>query len=355
MRQVLDALGAVHDRGIVHRDLKPSNIMLDAAGRAVLTDFGLARPEGAEQLTSEGAVVGTPAYMAPEQAAGRSDQVGPWTDLYSAGVVFFQMLTGRLPFEGEPLAVLGKILHEPPPPLSRLRPYLDPRLESVLNQALEKEPERRFRSARQFGDALAGLAVNTATHTSLPSPPSPPSEGLRQREQPPAAAGPPTFLASRNWVTTFLPMGLFALAGVCVVIGLLYTHSDAYAVTAWLVAVGIILLAYERVLRWAKRNRIALRNRRGVTWLMAAVARGQVSLVKDLLARGAEVNDKDDEGQTALIKAAANGHAAVVKLLLTAGAEVNEKDNQGRTAAALAKAGGHTEVVAILRATGAEG
>jgi serine/threonine-protein kinase len=160
IRQLLDALAAVHEHGIVHRDLKPSNVMLDAGGRAVLTDFGLARPEReAERLTSDGAIVGTPAYMAPEQAAGQPERTGPWTDLYSVGVVFFEMLTGRVPFEGMPVAVLDKILREPPPPLSRWRPYLDARLDAILLKALHKEPEARFRSAREFSEALAGLAV----------------------------------------------------------------------------------------------------------------------------------------------------------------------------------------------------
>jgi serine/threonine protein kinase len=127
-------------------------------------DFGLARPEQeAARLTSDGVIVGTPAYMAPEQAAGQPERTGPWTDLYSVGIVFFEMLTGRLPFEGTPMAVLGKIVHEPPPALSRLRPYLDARLDAILLKALRKEPEARFQSARQFSEALAGLAVAVPT------------------------------------------------------------------------------------------------------------------------------------------------------------------------------------------------
>jgi serine/threonine protein kinase len=170
IRQLLDALRAVHEHGIVHRDLKPSNILLDAGGRAVLTDFGLARPEQESQrLTSDGVVVGTPAYMAPEQAAGQLDRTGPWTDLYSVGVVFFEMLTGQLPFEGTPMVVLGKILHEPPPTLARLRPYLDARLDAILLKALHKEPEGRFRSAREFSETLAGL-VAAASGASMPAP-----------------------------------------------------------------------------------------------------------------------------------------------------------------------------------------
>src|SRR5262249_36535156 len=93
-RPILGAPEALHSHGIIHRDLKPGNILIEPGGRAILTDFGLARPEGdAEHLTSEGAIVGTPAYMAPEQAAGQSERIGPWTDLYSLGVVLYRMLT----------------------------------------------------------------------------------------------------------------------------------------------------------------------------------------------------------------------------------------------------------------------
>ena len=106
--------------------------------------------------------------MAPEQAAGQPESTGPWTDLYSVGIVFFEMLTGQLPYEGATLAVLGKIVHEPPPALSRFRPYLDARLEAILLKALHKEPEAPFRSHRQFNDASAALAVTTLT-TSMPA------------------------------------------------------------------------------------------------------------------------------------------------------------------------------------------
>ena len=101
--QAAEALTAVHNHGIVHRDLKPGNILLDADGRAILTDFGLAFPaEGDERVTAAGVVVGTPAYMAPEQASGENGRVGPAADIYSLGVVLYQMLTGRLPYEGAP-------------------------------------------------------------------------------------------------------------------------------------------------------------------------------------------------------------------------------------------------------------
>jgi tRNA A-37 threonylcarbamoyl transferase component Bud32 len=155
VRQVLDALDAIHARAIIHRDLKPGNIVIDAAGRAIVTDFGLARPEqDAEHLTSDGLVVGTPAYMAPEQAAGQAERIGPWTDVYSLGVVFYQMLTGRLPFEGPGLTIFAKIMNETPAAPSRVRPELAD-LDTIVLKALAKEEKDRYQQARQFDTDLA--------------------------------------------------------------------------------------------------------------------------------------------------------------------------------------------------------
>jgi serine/threonine-protein kinase len=238
--QVLDALAAVHGHGIVHRDLKPSNILLDAAGRAVLTDFGLARPEQeAERLTSEGVLVGTPAYMAPEQAAGQSERVGPWTDLYSVGVVLFEMLTGRLPFEGAALAVLGKIVHEPAPPLSRLRPYLDPRLQAVLLKALDKDPQGRFQTAGQFRDALVALAEPAPTASLAPTPP--PGEGRERLAVPKATRVDEYRRDLGNVLLDVLPVALFALAGVCLLIDLL-TESEERGRKAQLAMFCLLIL-----------------------------------------------------------------------------------------------------------------
>jgi hypothetical protein len=131
-----------------------------------LTDFGLARPEeDSEHLTSEGVVVGTPAYMAPEQAAGQYQSLGPWTDLYGLGVVLYQMLTGKLPFEGPPLQVLARIVQETPLPLRHWRPELSPDLEAVVSKALAKSPAERYQTAQQFAEALAGWSFAGAAPT----------------------------------------------------------------------------------------------------------------------------------------------------------------------------------------------
>jgi serine/threonine protein kinase len=184
VRQVLDALDAIHARGIIHRDLKPGNIVLDAAGRAIVTDFGLARPEqDAEHLTADGLVVGTPAYMAPEQAAGQAERIGPWTDLYSIGVVFYQMLTGRLPFEGPGLTIFAEIVNETPAAPSALRSELAD-LDRIVLKALAKSEKDRYQHARQFdADLVEWCRKNSPAEVSLAAtsvfrsmPPTPPSK-----------------------------------------------------------------------------------------------------------------------------------------------------------------------------------
>jgi Flp pilus assembly protein TadD/tRNA A-37 threonylcarbamoyl transferase component Bud32 len=209
--QVASALEKVHAHGIVHRDLKPGNILLDRTGTSAhLSDFGLARPgDSGEHLTVEGDLLGTPAYMASEQAAGQLDQVGPWTDLYSLGVVLFQMLTGRLPFEGPTtLSVLHKITSELPPPPSRFRGDLDPTLDAVVQKALARQPEERYQSARAFAEALqcwlSGVpqptvdegAPRTATGSAAPTHTGEPALTLTAGPEPAPAANSQTVVLS---------------------------------------------------------------------------------------------------------------------------------------------------------------
>jgi serine/threonine protein kinase len=173
--QVAEGLAAVHDRGLVHRDLKPSNILLDASGDAFLSDFGLARrQDDADRMTATGALVGTLCYMAPEQAdAVRFGPATARTDLFSLGVVLYEMLTGRLPFEAKDrTGLLYQIVHDAPPPPRQFRPDLDPRLEAVILKALAKNPAERWPDCRAFAHALASTTRGDGTCSTAPVKPS---------------------------------------------------------------------------------------------------------------------------------------------------------------------------------------
>jgi len=151
-----DAVGAAHHCGIVHRDLKPGNILLTAAGTPMITDFGLARRlEGDGDLTLIGLPVGTPSYMAPEQARGDKAAIGPATDLYALGAILYELLTGRPPFRGESAtATLRLVMADDPVPPSRLNPRAPRDLETICLKCLEKDPRQRYPSAAALAEDL---------------------------------------------------------------------------------------------------------------------------------------------------------------------------------------------------------
>ncbi len=151
-RQVLTAASFAHGRGIVHRDLKPMNVLIDRHGRIRVTDFGIARA-GNSEITQTGSVMGTAQYLSPEQAQGM--EVTPAADIYSIGVMLFEMLTGRVPFDGEnAVAIAMKQVAEAPPAPSSINPAVSPALDAVVLKALAKEPANRFASAVEMSAAL---------------------------------------------------------------------------------------------------------------------------------------------------------------------------------------------------------
>jgi eukaryotic-like serine/threonine-protein kinase len=155
-RQILAALGAAHQHGIVHRDIKPHNVLVGGEGRLKVTDFGIAR-SGASQMTEVGSIIGTAQYLSPEQARGAP--VDQTSDLYSVGVVLYEMLTGQVPFTGDtPLEIAMKHLSEVPKPPSELRPDVPHDLDSVVLRALAKEPGERYQSAEEMDADLARVA-----------------------------------------------------------------------------------------------------------------------------------------------------------------------------------------------------
>ena len=171
VRQVLEGARFAHRNGIVHRDLKPQNVIVDEEGKAVVTDFGIARA-GVSEITQTGSVMGTPQYLSPEQAQGF--EVTPVSDLYSIGVILYEALTRRVPFEADSaVAIAMKQVAETPMRPSSINPQVSPALDAVVMRALEKEPGQRFQSADAFIAALdaalkdPGVAQGTAAFATV--------------------------------------------------------------------------------------------------------------------------------------------------------------------------------------------
>ena len=162
VRDVADALHAAHRQGLVHRDVKPSNILVErheSGWHPYVTDFGIAREIDAPGLTKTGVVTGTPLYMAPEQARGQTSKIDRRTDVYGLGATMYELLCGRRPFEGDSsLTVIWKLLNEEVPPPRAIDPSIPVDLETIVMKCLEKEPERRYESARALADDLKAWA-----------------------------------------------------------------------------------------------------------------------------------------------------------------------------------------------------
>jgi eukaryotic-like serine/threonine-protein kinase len=167
MGELLDALDFAHQAGVIHRDVKPANVMLTAGNHVKLADFGVARvteTEGEQgEMTRAGALVGTPSYMSPEQIQGQ--KIDPRTDIFSAGVLFYQLLTGQKPFDGTGFALARKIVQDDPAWPSTIV-QIPPVIDDVVRRALAKEPGERYQSARAFGDDLKRIREGKAPQAS---------------------------------------------------------------------------------------------------------------------------------------------------------------------------------------------
>jgi serine/threonine protein kinase len=168
---IAEALEYAHQRGMVHRDVKPANIMFISDEQPVLTDFGIAKMLSLSELTATGAMVGTPAYMAPEVGIGKVGTAA--SDIYSLGVVLFQAVAGRLPFESDsPMGIVMQHINDPPPPLSRFVPSIPASFEEIVHRALEKQPDARFSRVADMADALRQVIGADAANGSAAALPS---------------------------------------------------------------------------------------------------------------------------------------------------------------------------------------
>ena len=163
---IAGAVEFAHQRGIVHRDLKPQNVMIDAAGQPRLTDFGLAKRMDLDSgLTQTGAIIGSPSYMAPEQAQGRHDLIGVRSDVYSLGAILYATLTGRAPFQAATaMETMRQVVDAEPAPPRRVNPSVPADLETICLKCLEKDPARRYASAQEFADDLTRFLRHEPIH-----------------------------------------------------------------------------------------------------------------------------------------------------------------------------------------------
>ncbi len=158
VRKIALALHEAHVHGMVHRDVKPGNIMIDQRTEPIIMDFGLARQiddAGDARLTRDGAILGSPAYMSPEQIEGNSANIGPACDIFSLGVILYELLTGHLPFQGSVASIIGQIVSKEAPPPTAFRADISPRLAEICTKAISKSIDQRYRSMKDFAIALA--------------------------------------------------------------------------------------------------------------------------------------------------------------------------------------------------------
>ncbi|HSC27111.1 MAG TPA: protein kinase [Vicinamibacterales bacterium] len=251
--QVLDALGHAHRAGIVHRDLKPANLMMSESGSVKVMDFGIARVLGTEHVTHGGYMMGTPAYMAPEQVLGR--EVDGRADLYAVGVVFYRLLSGQLPFDADTaIAMVQKQIADAPTPISTFRPDIPAWCTRIIDRALAKSPGDRFQSAEEFRTALLA-AVQPQTLGELPTQATPTPPGIRVdpdvtfTSHDAGLSAPPTRAAASEAVAAVAGHTVAPAERTTTTVVLGWTHLIALGAMLLVLAVGVGVLAFAALRR----------------------------------------------------------------------------------------------------------
>ncbi len=166
------AMQSAHEAGVIHRDLKPCNVAINQKDEPIILDFGLAQQfdDAGTRLTKQGAINGTPSYMAPEQACGDLEQIGPACDIYALGVILYELLTGQVPFQGSTMAVLSQLLHATPMPVRARNPSVDSAVEAICMKALAKKPTDRPRSMKELANELVKVTRATRAAAGIANP-----------------------------------------------------------------------------------------------------------------------------------------------------------------------------------------
>jgi eukaryotic-like serine/threonine-protein kinase len=221
--QIADGLAAAHEKGIVHRDIKPENIMVRKDGIVQIMDFGLAKLRGISRLTKEGSTVGTAGYMSPEQVQGQ--EADPRSDIFSLGVVLYEMFTKELPFKGvHETAVSYEIVNVDPPPMSALKPDVDPALDTIVLECLAKEPSERYQSVAEVAKELRRFkreSTRLRTSRTMIAQPVSTVGAATRTDSTMSTAAPVPQQGARQWVWKGIAVAAVALAGVLLAMPLL--------------------------------------------------------------------------------------------------------------------------------------
>ncbi len=218
VRRIALALDHAHSVGVIHRDLKPSNIMIDARGEPIVMDFGLARrcDSQSARLTINGQTLGTLAYMPPEQLRGQLDEIGPHSDIYSLGVMLYELLTGRMPFDGSAAEIVGKLLTDDPPPMSKYQPALaGSPLNGIVQRAMKKATADRYGSMAEFAEALSSPAAKSSSSAPATRPKTAPRNQIAAAAEPMASTKKSR---SSQWTTTKVRVALVVILIVAALI-----------------------------------------------------------------------------------------------------------------------------------------